>query len=83
MIEDELQGRSVLDLLQGKATVPYAEAAKVGYELFGLKAFFDGDWKILWMPKPFGKEDWELFNLNRILVNSIISAICIRINAKT
>jgi hypothetical protein len=23
----------------------------------------DGDWKILWMPKPFGKGDWELFNL--------------------
>jgi arylsulfatase len=58
-----MQGRSALDLLEGKATAPYAEAGKVGYELFGFRAFFDGDWKILWMPKPFGKEDWELFRL--------------------
>ena len=58
-----LQGRSVLDLFSGKANSPYAEAAQVGYELFGLKAFFDGEWKILWMPPPFGKGEWELFNL--------------------
>jgi arylsulfatase len=58
-----MQGRSVLELLERKETTPHAEADKVGYELFGLKAFFDGDWKILWMPKPFGKGDWELFNL--------------------
>ena len=59
----EMQGRSVLDLLEGKAKVPYAEAGQVGYELFGMKAFLDGTWKILWMPKPFGKGDWELLNL--------------------
>jgi arylsulfatase len=58
-----LQGRSVLDLFSGKAETPYLEAAQVGYELFGLKAFFDGEWKILWMPSPFGKGEWELFNL--------------------
>jgi arylsulfatase len=58
-----LQGRSILDLFSGKAESPYAEAAQVGYELFGLKAFFDGEWKILWMPPPFGKGEWELFNL--------------------
>ena len=60
-----MQGRSVLDLFEGKATAPDAEAGKVGYELFGLKAFFDNDWKILWMPKPFGKGDWELFNFKQ------------------
>lgn len=58
-----MQGRSVLDLFAGKAFVPYTEADKVGYELFGQKAYFDGDWKILFMPKPFGTGDWELFNL--------------------
>jgi len=58
-----LQGRSVLDLFSGKAESPYPEADRVGYELFGLKAFFDGEWKILWMPPPFGKGEWELFNL--------------------
>lgn len=59
----QMQGRSVRDLLEGKETAPYAEAGRVGYELFGLKAYLDGDWKILWMPKPFGKGNWELFNL--------------------
>ena len=58
-----MQGRSVLDLLEGRVETPYAEASQVGYELFGLKAFFDGDWKILWMPPPFGPGDWQLFNL--------------------
>ena len=53
----------MLDLFEGKTTSTYAEAGRIGYELFGLKAFFDGDWKILWMPKPFGKGDWEVFNL--------------------
>jgi arylsulfatase len=57
------QGRSVLDLLAGEAATPYAEASRVGYELFGLKAYFDGDWKILWMAPPFGSGEWELYNL--------------------
>ncbi len=58
-----MQGKSILDLLEGKVVTPYAGASQVGYELFGLKAYFTGDWKILWMPKPFGPGKWELFNL--------------------
>lgn len=58
-----MQGQSVLDLFTGKVKKPYKGADKVGYELLGFKAYFDGDWKILNMPKPFGKGDWELFNL--------------------
>jgi arylsulfatase A-like enzyme len=61
----QIQGRSLLDLFEGKAASPYAEASQVGYELFGMKAFFDGSWKILWMPKPFGTGEWELFNLEQ------------------
>jgi arylsulfatase len=60
-----MQGKSVLNLLEGKVNAPYAEANRVGYELFGLKAYFVGDWKILWMPHPFGKGEWELFNLKQ------------------
>jgi arylsulfatase len=60
-----MQGRSVLDLFKGKVSSPYAGASQVGYELFGLKAYFAGDWKILWMPHPFGKGEWELFNLKQ------------------
>jgi len=58
-----MQGRSVLDLLAGKAEAPDPGAGQVGYELFGLKAYFDGDWKILWMPPPFASGEWELYNL--------------------
>ncbi len=43
--------------------MPYAGAAQVGYELFGLKAYFDGNWKILRMPPPFASGEWELYNL--------------------
>jgi len=60
-----LQGKSVLDFFAGKTQTPYAGANEVGYELFGLKAYFSGDWKILWMPKPFGKSEWELFDLRQ------------------
>jgi arylsulfatase A-like enzyme len=58
-----LQGASVLDLFAGKTQDAYEGADEVGYELFGLKAYFLGQWKILWMPKPFGPSEWELFNL--------------------
>lgn len=60
-----MQGRSVLDLFEGNIGTPYAGANQVGYELFGQKAYFVGDWKILWMPKPFGLGEWELFNLKQ------------------
>ena len=58
-----IQGGSVLDFLSGKVESPYVGADQVGYELFGMKAYFDGDWKILWMPPPFGSGDWQLYNL--------------------
>ncbi len=60
-----MQGRSVLELFNGKAASPYAEASKVGYELFGMKAYFNGDWKVLWLPQPAGKGDWELYNIKK------------------
>ena len=58
-----MQGQSLLDFFSDDAKTPYAGAAQVGYELFGLKAYFDGNWKILWMPPPFANGEWELFNL--------------------
>ena len=58
-----MQGQSVLEFISGDAKTPYVGAAQVGYELFGLKAYFDGNWKILKMPPPFASGDWELYNL--------------------
>ena len=59
-----MSGDSVLDLFSGNAKSPYVGADQIGYELFGMKAFFDGDWKILWMPPPFGSGDWQLYKLS-------------------
>jgi arylsulfatase len=58
-----LQGQSVLNFLAGEADTTYSGADRVGYELFGLKAYIDGDWKILRMPRPFASGEWELYNL--------------------
>jgi arylsulfatase A-like enzyme len=58
-----MQGRSALDLIAGRVESSSVEICQVGYELFGLKAYIAGDWKILLMPPPVGKGDWELFNL--------------------
>jgi len=60
-----LQGQSVLDFLTGEADTTYPGAARVGYELFGQKAFIDGDWKVLRMPRPFASGEWELYNLKQ------------------
>ena len=59
-----MSGDSVFDLLSGNAQSPYVGADQVGYELFGMKAYFDGDWKILWMPPPFGSGAWQLYKLS-------------------
>ena len=53
----------MLDFFTGKAGTTYPGAARVGYELFGQKAFIDGDWKILQMPHPFASGEWELYSL--------------------
>jgi len=58
-----MQGQSVLGFIAGEAITPYAGAAQVGYELFGLKGYFDGDWKILMMPPPFASGEWELYKI--------------------
>jgi arylsulfatase len=60
-----MQGHSVLDLFEGRVTTASPEISRVGYELFGLKAYFVGEWKILSMPKPFGSGKWELFDLSK------------------
>ena len=59
-----LQGSSVLELFAGEVQTAYAGAAQVGYELFGLKAFFAENWKILWMPPPLGPGEWQLYDLS-------------------
>jgi arylsulfatase A-like enzyme len=60
-----IQGNSVLPMLEGREAGTAPGVNQVGYELFGMKAFFEGDWKALWMPPPNGPGEWELFDLKQ------------------
>jgi arylsulfatase len=35
----------------------------MAWEIFGNHAVRQGDWKLVWQYKPYGTEQWELFNL--------------------
>jgi arylsulfatase len=58
-----LAGKSWVKVLAGQAESPRTDQDWLGWELFGNRAVRQGDWKLRWQIKPFGKSDWELFNL--------------------
>ena len=58
-----LIGKSWVRLLAGEEESPRSEQDYLAWEVFGNRALRQGDWKIRWQWKSFGKEDWELFNL--------------------
>ena len=60
---ERLRGRSLFPVLSGKASVVYKDDTAVSWELFGMRAVRKGDYKLLWLVKPFGPDDWQLYNL--------------------
>lgn len=58
-----LMGKSWVPMLSGKTDSPRTKQDFVAWELFGNRAVRQGDWKIRWEYKPFGTEEWELYNL--------------------
>jgi arylsulfatase len=40
----------------------------LAWELFGNRAVRQGNWKLRWEIKPFGKSEWELFDLSADLI---------------
>ena len=58
-----LLGKSWGPVLAGKAESPRTEKDYLAWEIFGNRALRQGDWKIRWEWKPFGKDSWELFDL--------------------
>jgi arylsulfatase A-like enzyme len=58
-----LMGKSWVPVLAGQAESPRTDKDYVAWEIFGNRAVRQGDWKIRWEYKPYGKGDWELFNL--------------------
>jgi arylsulfatase len=58
-----MMGKSWLPVLAGQAESPRTEQDYVAWELFGNRAVLQGHWKLRWLFRPFGKGDWELFDL--------------------
>ena len=58
-----LIGKSWMDVLAGKKESPRSDKDYMAWEVFGNRAVRQGDWKVRWQYKPFGTEEWELFNV--------------------
>ncbi len=58
-----LMGKSWGPMLTGHVESPRTAQDYLGWEVFGNRAVRQGDWKIRWQHKSYGKGDWELFNL--------------------
>lgn len=56
-------GKSWTKVLAGEAESPRNSNDYLAWELFGNRALRQGDWKLRWEYAPFGKSDWELFNV--------------------
>jgi arylsulfatase len=58
-----LIGKSWGPMLTGKVDTVRTEQDYLAWEVFGNRAVRQGDWKLRWQFKPYGKGDWELFNV--------------------
>ncbi len=59
-----LIGKSLLPVLKGDSTTVHSNDG-MGWELFEMKAYIKGNWKILRLPQPFGTGEWQLFDLEK------------------
>jgi arylsulfatase A-like enzyme len=60
-----LIGKSWMPMLAGKADSVRTDQDHLAWEVFGNRAVRQGEWKLRWQYKPYGKGDWELFNVAR------------------
>ena len=58
-----MQGRSWVPMLAGRADSPRGEQDWLGWELWNNRAIRQGNWKLLWQPKPMGEATWALYDL--------------------
>jgi len=58
-----LSGKSWGRVLAGQEEAPRTEQDYLAWEIFGNRAVRQGEWKLRWQYKSFGKGDWELFHL--------------------
>jgi len=58
-----LIGKSWVPVLAGQEESSRTGQDYLAWEIFGNRAVRQGEWKIRWEFKPYGKANWELFNL--------------------
>jgi arylsulfatase len=58
-----LFGKSWVPMLTGEADAVRSDEDYLAWEIFANRALRQGNWKIRWQWKPFGTEEWELFDL--------------------
>lgn len=60
---EPLQGKSLQPILDKSREAVRGPSDWIGWELFGNRAIREGDWKLLWLCKPFGSGGWQLYDL--------------------
>ncbi|ODV84879.1 hypothetical protein CANARDRAFT_8016 [[Candida] arabinofermentans NRRL YB-2248] len=63
----EPRGKSWADYLLGTSDHVHDEETVTGWELFGQQAVRKGNFKALYIPKPYGTGKWQLFDLSKDL----------------
>jgi len=58
-----LIGKSWNRMLAGQVDSVRTEHDYLAWAIFGNRAVRQGDWKLRWQHKPYGRGDWELFNV--------------------
>jgi arylsulfatase A-like enzyme len=57
-------GKSLMPVLKGDSVTVHSNDG-MGWELFEMKAYIRGNWKILRLPQPMGTGEWQLFDLEK------------------
>lgn len=55
-------GKSIIPVLKGDSVTVHTNDG-FGWELFEMKAYIKGNWKLLRLPQPMGTGNWGLYNL--------------------
>ncbi|MBX3584321.1 MAG: arylsulfatase [Rhizobiaceae bacterium] len=58
-----LQGKTLAPVLSNGSDTVRGPNDWIGWELFGNRAIQQDNWKLLWLCKPFGAGQWQLFDL--------------------
>ncbi len=67
---EPMTGISMASLFQSGKLPTVARKRVLGGELMGKRAIRKGDWKLVYMPQPYGTGGWQLYNLKEDLAET-------------